>query len=451
MHRKWKVGAEIMKIHYLHYLFTDVLKNKWRLFLSILGISTALLIFITGNFILDSYYSALFSSIQHYKSNNLLHIHFTSSSESENNENNDQAKLIRFAQKNLGRNYLIFQKQYIATLTMPVKNQNNVELTISLDLISTNENYDGSLNIDNSMCNPTKLLSGRGITDADIDNGESVIIIDSILSDLMFHGDALNKTIRVPIREVIESQNGEIETKIVEYHNFKIVGIYDNTAQERNDLYQEINSDGSMFKQHIYNAKCYFPNSCNLTDKAPSMVDIIYLGKKEGTGSNNFISNCLSENISCDIITYKTLASSIENNMKSIKRLINVGTIVLILISIIIITQTMLFSIKDNLSEYGIKMAIGASDVSISFSLISELLILGFISFIISLILSLILSLIILNYMSNEILYLSFNLIVKRENLLLSFLLGCFTSLIASVIPLIYIKSKSIVDIIKFE
>lgn len=441
----------MIKLHKTHYLLRDVFKNKWRFFLSVMGISIALLIFITGNLMADSYYFALFSSIEHYKSNNLKHIHYISKENNNDEGNNDLEKLIRFAQKYVGKDYLIFQKKYLATFTMPLKNENNVELNISLDLIATNENFDGSIKIDTDMCQPTKLREGRGITNTDIINGESVIVIDSLLSELLFDGDAINKTLNVPIRELIESPSGELENKIIEYHNFKIVGVYENSAQERKNLYTELKNVSDKHEQHIYTAKCYYPNTCKLIDKTPSTIDIIYIGKKDDTGIKSFVSNCLGENISCDIITYHTLAQLIENNMHSTKRLINIGTIVLIFISIVIITQTMLFSIKDDLSEYGIKMAIGASDVYISISLISELLILGIISYILSFILGVTISLITLNYMSHEILYLTFRLIVKPENILLSFLMACLTSLIASIIPLIFIKRKSIVDIIKFE
>lgn len=334
---------------------------------------------------------------------------------------------------------------------MPLKNENNVELEISLDLIATNANFDGSIKMANDMCQPTKLREGRGINNNDIENGESVIVIDSILSELLFDGEAINKIIRIPIRELIESPSGELVNKIIEYHNFKIVGIYENSAQERKDLYTELENDAIKHDKHIYTATCYYPNTCNLIDKTASTIDIIYLGKHNDNSLKSFMSNCLGENINCEVITYQTLSKLIERNMHSTKRIINIGTIVIIFISIIIITQTMLFSIKDDISEYGIKMAIGASDVYISINLISELLILGIISFVLSFIIGLIASLIILNYMSREILYLTFELVIRPENVLLSFLMACLTSLIASIVPLIFLKRKTIVDIIKFE
>ena len=51
-----------------------------------------------------------------------------------------------------------------------------------------------------------------------------------------------------------------------------------------------------------------------------------------------------------------------QNEILYTKRLLNAVTILLLVITVLLVTQTMVFSIKENLSEYGIKKALGAGE-----------------------------------------------------------------------------------------
>lgn len=64
---------KISFFNWLHYYIKDMFKNKWRAFLSIMGVSVSLTIMMTGNFTIDSYYSAQFNKYKHYKEHNIIH------------------------------------------------------------------------------------------------------------------------------------------------------------------------------------------------------------------------------------------------------------------------------------------------------------------------------------------------------------------------------------------
>lgn len=441
-----------MTLHSIHYLLRDVFKNKWRFFLSIIGISTSLILMITGHLLIDSYYSALFRSFSHYQINDIAHLQYISSTDTLDDEaaDNKQTKFIKTAEGELGSDYLLFMKLYSIGLLQPfVKEQ--VELSVTLNLIGTNQNFNGSLLMDDSICKISKLVSGRSISDEDIKSGEPVILIDTILSELMFNGDALDKTLRVPIKAIVKNDDGTISSRIIGHQKFKVIGVYEQSKEQRIKLYDAIDhyTVGDICN---YETNCYVPFTCNITEEIPGNIEMIYLnqGSQEDMLAS-LQSNYSAQSIQCDISTYKTLSSTVVHDMHTIKMLLNIGTIILLIISTLLITQTMIFSIKDDLSEYGIKMALGASESRLAINIIFELVILGLFSFAISFMIALIISLITLNVLNALWLGLHFDLVIKLETVLLSLVLSCFTSLLASFVPISFISKKSIVDIIKFE
>ena len=210
-----------MRLYSIHYLLRDVFKNKWRFCLSILGISTALILMITGHLLIDSYYTALFGSFHHYQTNDIAHIQYISDSDVLDNEAEDseQTKFIKTTEDALGSDYLLFSELYSIGLLQPFEAE-QVELSVTLHLIGTNQNFNGSLLMDDSLCKTSKLVAGRSLSSQDIQNGESVILIDTLLSELMFDGDALNKSLRVPIRAVVQNDDGTISSRIIGHQKF---------------------------------------------------------------------------------------------------------------------------------------------------------------------------------------------------------------------------------------
>ena len=73
--------------------------------------------------------------------------------------------------------------------------------------------------------------------------------------------------------------------------------------------------------------------------------------------------------------------------LSGIKKTLNYITLLIMGIAVILIAQTMIFSIKENISDYGIKKAIGASSGKISMELVSEMLLYALAAFIISIVL----------------------------------------------------------------
>lgn len=158
-----------MKLAGIHYLLRDVLKNKWRFCLSILGISTALILMIAGHLLIDSYYTALFGKIHHYQTNDIAHIQYISNSDILDNEAEDseQTKFIKTTEDALGNDYLLFSEMYSVGLLQPFEAE-QVELSVTLHFIGTNQNFNGSLLMDASLCKTSKLVAGRSLSQQDI-------------------------------------------------------------------------------------------------------------------------------------------------------------------------------------------------------------------------------------------------------------------------------------------
>ena len=441
-----------MRLYSIHYLLRDVFKNKWRFCLSILGISTALILMITGHLLIDSYYTALFGSFHHYQTNDIAHIQYISDSDVLDNEAEDseQTKFIKTTEDALGSDYLLFSELYSIGLLQPFEAE-QVELSVTLHLIGTNQNFNGSLLMDDSLCKTSKLVAGRSLSSQDIQNGESVILIDTLLSELMFDGDALNKSLRVPIRAVVQNDDGTISSRIIGHQKFKVIGVCEQSREQRLKLYDAIDNY-TVGELCNYEANCYVPFTCSIPNESNGNVEMIYLN--QGSEKDKLDALCLNyvaQSILCDISTYQTLAVNVEREVQTTKVILNIGTIILLIISTLLITQTMIFSIKDDLSEYGIKMALGAHESRLAVDIILELIIYGIISFALSFVIALMISLVALNVMNLRWISFHFDLIINPETVLLSFMLSCFTSLLSSIVPISFIAKKSIIDIIKFE
>lgn len=446
-----------MKASGFHFLARDVFKNKLRFILSIVGTSISLIILIAGHCLADSYYNAMYNCIEHYRINDIASIHYInyhslSDLESEERTADDQSNFIKTVTGVLGGDYLVFQSAYSTMLESDFKQADSeIKLNVNLALKKTNQNFDGSLVLGGSACSVSHLIDGRGLSDSDIENGRSVIIIDSVLADLMYHGDAIGKTLRVPIRDTVETGSNVFENQIVEYQSFEIIGIYAQSDEAVKQLSDDL--DHYVIGNSCqYYATCYIPMTCKIpTDNTGENV-LVYLHKGSAEEQLSLLhSNLSSQGSNFRIVTYSSMATDIQNEVHTIKVILNTCTIVLLIIATIFITQTMMFSIKDSLSEYGIKMALGASENRLAIGIVLEMLVIGMISFVLSSILALIVSLVTLNILNETVYSLHFSLVLRPETLILSLLLACITSILSILFPICFISKQSIVNIIKFE
>lgn len=438
----------LIKTNRVYYIFRDAFKNKWRLFLSLSGISLALVILITSYILIDSYYNAQFNSIKHYKENNIVHYKI-------NNYSGESGKIddyLSYIEKKNGDNYLILKNSLTIGMREELITDDGFGLNIILNIYKTNQNFNGTIVSGNNNCNKVKLIDGRGFNQEDINEAKNVIIIDSITADILFDGDSIGKIIKIPLYKIVnEEQYSHI--LVDGYTKYEVIGVYKKDISqyvEFNNMVKETKED----EYATYDAQCYIPMTCNIDESESDSVEIIYLNSEGLIGEDVLIDNysvAMSKELSYECKTYESLAKELSLELKSIKFIINIVTIVIIIISMIIINQTMIFSIKENLSEYGIKKALGASESKLATDIIIEMLIYGILAYLVALVFSIIISLICLNLIKEIYLCPISDLIVKNDTLILSFLIAITTSMMSSLTPIAYMSKKTIVDIIKFE
>ncbi|MCI8669311.1 MAG: ABC transporter permease [Lachnospiraceae bacterium] len=348
-----------------------------------------------------------------------------------------------------GDGYISFRSYYNTTLAYPVTVK-SINTNITLYLYQTNQNFNGQMITSQEHVIMSELLSGRGITADDIDYQNKVIIIDSILNKILFQENGIGKSIRIPIYGSQTNENNNTEISVSRYEIFKVIGIYKNTRQDYINFNRQIKEGQTLY----YNARCYIPESVDFLGDSKTeqeQMEFVYLGVSDTVGKFDRIKSICPSGVEFDCYTYESFHNQMIQELSGIKKTLNYITLLIMGIAVILIAQTMIFSIKENISDYGIKKAIGASSCKISMELISEMLLYTLTAFIISIVLSLVAALIALKVISLQNPDIGYSLILKEQTVLLSFVLAIETCLIASIFPILYLDNRSVVDIIKFE
>ena len=111
----------------------------------------------------------------------------------------------------------------------------------------------------------------------------------------------------------------------------------------------------------------------------------------------------------------------------------------------------MIFSIKENLSEYGIKKALGAGEERLAVDILLETAGYALIAFAAAFLLAVLFTSISLNLLQNYVENLPYTLVIKSSSVMLSSLLSLLTICLADLLPILYMANKNIIEIIKFE
>lgn len=421
-------------------LIKNLIKNKLTFVLTLMGVCLAEIILTSGYIIADSYYYSQFDRYRYFKENGIMDIKL--------NENSlkykeDIKKVFK------GECYISFRNYYNTSLAYPVT-VNNINTNIVLNLYQTNQNFNGQIITSQEHVVMSELLSGRGITTDDIDRKSKVIIIDSVINKILFQEDGIGKNIRIPIYGSHTDENNNTEISVSRYEIFKVIGVYKNTQQDSINFNKQIKEGQTLY----YNARCYIPESVDFLEDSksePEQMEYVYFGVPDTAEKHDEIKSICQSGAEFDCYTYETFHNQMIQELSGIKKTLNCITLLIMGIAVILIAQTMIFSIKENISDYGIKKAIGASSSKIGMELVSEMLLYALAAFIVSILLSIVAALITLKYISLQNPGIGYSLILKRQTILLSFVLAIETCLIASILPILYLDNKSVVDIMKFE
>lgn len=420
-----------------------VFRNRFRFILTISGIFLAGFFLMLGYFMIDSYYYSSFKKYSYFDENNIVEVNYA------DKNNYIENTLVEKHHSKL----LFFIKQYNVGLEN-LYEVNDKDITIGLNIYNTNSNFNGSLLKTDFEVKPSKLLKGEGITQININEASNVMVIGSILESFMFDGDGIGRTIKVPIyNEIYNSATDSWLIDIDYYEEFLVVGVYESLNEEYVELNKSL--DAKQIENIIYSSNCYIPSTIIMRNSVENEADYVFynvenslLLEKDILTDSELNNDRIYRN---NLFSYNSLVVELEEQLSVLKNLLSIIVFILCIFSILVGSTIMLFSIKDRVSEIGIKKAIGAKNKNIFIEIIEESAIFGIIAFIISFLFSYMICLILLNVMQSSNSIESYYLIIRPETVIVSFLILELTSILSGFAPAVYATKIEIVEAVKFE
>lgn len=430
----------MLKIHiYLKSLFRLIFTNKARFILTIIGFIIGNVIFSFGNIILDSYYSGKMKAVDEMSENAII---FSSEKKYMDVFYDDMLK------KTSSPLFYQLEGQTVELFSSNYCKDYKCTLNANIIGVSGGENIYIENNEDSVIASYRPLIKGRSIYQSDIVNAEKVAIIDELSEKMMFSDkNAIGKNISI--------YNPETD----EFEDYKVVGVlkksFYNTLEEinlKNGL-QSSNKHISITST-IYipstSAKNMFNN--NSMDKAYYLFDC---ESKDNISQTENICKDLGHifeerQIQYQISDKKILTDKYENEYQQTKTFMNILLIIIIFISGLSVMSIIFFSVKERISEIGVRKTLGASRLDIFLQFILEGFIISVISAFISLTVSIVATQFTEYYLLN-VMYIFFDISYTPKNIISSISMCIAQGTIFSSIPALYATKISVVTALKFE
>ena len=362
---------------------SGLLANKMRALLTMLGIIIGIASVIAILTVGDSINSSITTSMADMGANNL-----TVSLSQKSTEEEVTGTGMRFG---AGFQKSISEEDYI-TDQMIEKLQ--VAYKDSIDCISYSESVgsgtveDGDLSSDVTIIgansgylkvNELTILSGRRLSDRDLEEGKKVVLVSDYLVDTMFEGDyqkALESTISVNISD--------------RYYNYTIVGIYEyddssTSTESEEDVTTEMYMPYVTAKNQTYTIE----GNETLTIVSITGTDTATFMDQVETFMNQFYSE--NENYEISVTSMESMLSSMTEMLSTISIAISIIAGISLLVGGIGVMNIMLVSITERTREIGTRKALGATNGSIRLQFIMESIVIcllgGFIGIVLGMIL----------------------------------------------------------------
>lgn len=401
--------------------YKSLLISKTRFILTTIGISISFFLILICVLIYDTFSHHIEKTYENFNDDLVV---ITKDSFSENDR--------IYFNNNLNGSLLTYYKQTYSTHkiindTIITTKIHGTNYNFSDNYMYSNDYFGSSLE-SNPIMEKREMLIGSSWTLDDEINYKSVVVISEFTSRI-YYG---NKS---PIGEKIEIENVYYE----------IVGVISNSKEENN--YIEKRSDDSYFPSlEIYMPQTIFGK--NLSDSDYNLL--IASGNSNLIKSFSNYYETINQNSNTNLYTRETVDKAIDNSIDTIRPLIFSVAAFLTAISIMFLLNTLFFTSKERIPEFGIRLSLGASQRDILKQIIFEGIVYASISIIISLVLFTILSLIaqiviVSNVFIIDTLYINF------VHLILVIFIMFFSFILLSLIPSLYIRRINLIDAIKFD
>jgi len=437
------------KINIIKNSFTNITNQPFRFFLTISGIIISSLILSFCYLTLDSYFYHNKNKYSIYDVNNIVFANGNVDKETYENFNN----LVN----NYNRNIFLDRGKRILFLN----DSKNNDLIINTTLYGANENF---LNTpipefyDTNFLHTPKLIEGRQISNRDIQEKKNVVIIDDILSIQLFGSkNGVGKSLNLDIYDHMILPDGMSHRYKSGVESFEVIGVIEHSKNSFSSFQEFADSTD---KHKTYKSIVYIPITYEILQKKDESVFLkenidffsVITGVKEIDALNikSFAGNIYNPGSYLSIEDYTSIMDEINYMVSNSNVLIDIVSIILLVISSFSIFNTLMFSIKEKVSEFGIKKALGAKNTDILFEVFNEGIIFGIIGTIIGIIISSFLVSVFLPTI-NHYLQSDFEFFISLKTLSFIFILPVLATIISTLPVAIYASNIKIVDALKHE
>lgn len=403
---------EIIKNKYLPIFRNDQL----RVILTIIGITVAGVIFLSGRMLVDSFRANMDAIIDELPDDVIVHQNISDKHYNYLRTIDSNEQLIPFEVTELSKHEYINRETY----------------NIPLNIIGTHNQFISSCipYKDGFPVSKINNLQGRVWTATEAEQKLNVVVITYFTSK-MFFGDAnpIGKSLLIP-----------------GYGEFTVIGVI-NDLKEHEDSYSNLSLQGSKIITpiaHIFMPLAtYKKYDFNYSEGYTSV-----LLQQHNEAKQVLIALQQSDYQNIFKLSYSK-ASSIdrfEEDLEVYKLIFTIVFVVILVFSFIIIVNTMLFSIKGRINEIGIRVALGASKRHIILQFIFEALILAFFALLLSLLII---------YFAIQVLnigfFKDFFFTISYESII-KYIIGLsMTILLASSLPAYYASRINVIDTLRME
>lgn len=435
---------------YFKHLMLMSSVNKIRLILTSAGIFVAVFLFSAGIIVSESYYNERLKIVGETAE-------YTAVISSPENNNDIKESLSEIVSQTPVKD--IVTSDNVPVLSVPVHGSTYLTVMARFHGITRTNMILPIICDEGYLPEKAQLVEGRFISSNDLAENSPVVIIDEFTAELICPDEsAVGKSIEIGGKtggSSVAQDNGEEMQKI----QAQIIGVVKNSyvsEQRRLSLKRDLDNiaESNIFTEvsvycPINMISEWFPdsavqiffiysfdNSKDYEDFADKAEYISLLNAKKGGAF--------------DISTREALISDLENELSNTKSLLNLIMTVLCVISGISIMSVTFFSVKERISEIGIRKAFGASKVDIVFQFIFEMLIIAFFVSVTAVCLAYYCCKGAEIYLADK-LFISFKVNVSLYKLALPVAVGLIEALFSSFVPSIYAANIKVTDSLRFE
>lgn len=436
-------------LFYIVHIFKMCFYNKFRFFLSVIGLVVGLFVFTTGNILLDSYYNeSIKNSMQ--MEEQVVALEYESSEKIDKYDICKEKSIETLEAVTSTEKNMIYYKLYEngSTCTLSARVEGVSDISNMLPIEYTDNDF---------LIAKPELVKGRLITEADVAQNKNVVVIDEFTESLLFEdGKSVGKTLNFNIRQsgmAIGSEDDNTEKDV----SCTVIGVVKNSY---NTLGEEMKykkflqnpTESLRLNTTVYCPITFADNNFEISDKRL----ISWLDNNSHNLENiKQMTSFYKDHSLRDFGEYKmfdrnSVIDKAKEDLEPIRLFLVFIMVILLLISGINAMSTMFFSVKERINEIGIKKALGATKVEILNQFIIEGILMTVIAAVFTVIISSLTALAVQWYL-NSILFVLFEISFSASNLLTPIFLSIIYGFIFSIVPSYYGAKIKVTDSLRFE